>query len=769
MDKVKKSDIGISLVNDGCNVSGCNVSGCNVSGGNIGKGGCSGEFVGRLRDLCVLRKELVALYGRVGGLEDIELLQKYKTLWRDGMAELTDEHGVLKWEIMGRASLLFADKVEPDRNILAAIGMTMLVREGVADVDMVKADWGDDVGSLVENLLNTSRFSGERNHVNQDNYRGLLLALAQDIRVIIIMIIENLALMRMINHHPDEEWVRGVAFEANCLYSQLAHRLGLYGVKGELEDLSLKYTNRDVYSSIAHKLNETKRARDEYIASFITPVKAKLEEAGLNFEIKGRTKSISSIWAKMKKQKVDLQHIYDLFAIRVIIDTPLDREKRDCWLAYSIVADMYRANPARMKDWISIPKSNGYESLHATVMGPENKWVEVQFRTRRMDLVAEKGLAAHWRYKGGRGDSTDKWMNNVRDILETAEEGPMQLMRDMRMDSFTREVFAFTPKGDLLRLSEGATVLDFAFAIHSNVGAKCVGAVINGRHQKITYKIHNGDTVEIVTSPQQSPKQDWLGIVTSSKARQKIKQSLGESKAQKSRLGKELMERRMRNRKLELDESVFMRLIKKWGYKHANDFFADLGDERVDLQKFLSAYVDETSMSGPVERVSAESFEIQRVAEKPDEDIITIGDRGIKGMSYRFAKCCNPIHGDEVFGFISSDGVVKIHKVDCPNAQNIMSRYPYRLIKVKWSAGEGSQSQLPVTLQIVGTDDIGIVTNITSIITKDGSATLRNISIDSHDGMFRGYLVLGVSGNVSLQQLIRKIEGVKGVKSVLRN
>ena len=450
-------------------------------------------------------------------------------------------------------------------------------------------------------------------------------------------------------------------------------------------------------------------------------MRRELTAAGLRFEIKGRTKSISSIWAKIKKQKVDLDGIFDLFAIRVIIDTPREREKRDCWLAYSILADMYTANPSRMKDWISLPKSNGYESLHATVMGPGNKWVEVQFRSRRMDLVAEKGLAAHWRYKGGHADTSDQWMNNIRDILESGDEGAMQLMKGMRLDNYAKEVFAFTPKGALLRLPKGATVLDFAFAIHSGVGSRCVGAIVNGRHEKINYKVQNGDLIEIVTSSTQTPKQDWLATVVTSKARNKIRQSLNESRVRKAQLGKETLERRARNRKLEYDEALLMHLIKKRGYKMVNDFYADIHDEKVDPGRFLGDYVAAAARQKAEEahRVSAEEFKIVNAPETDDRDIITIGDRSLRGMNYRFARCCNPIHGDDVFGFISSDGLVKIHKSDCPNAGNIRRRYPYRLIRVRWSDTEGASTLRPVTLRIIGTDDIGIVTNLTSIISKE--------------------------------------------------
>ena len=583
------------------------------------------------------------------------------------------------------------------------------------------------------------------------------------------MIVHSLALMRAINHHEDEAWVRTVAFEANCLYAQLAHRLGLYVIKGELEDLSLKYTNRDIFTQIATKLKDTKSERQQYIASFIAPVKAKLEAAGLKFEIKGRTKSISSIWAKMQKQKVDIQHIYDLFAIRVIIDTSIEREKSDCWLAYSILADMYTANPARMKDWISIPKSNGYESLHATVMGPGNKWVEVQFRTQRMDLIAEKGLAAHWRYKGGKSDTTDQWMNNIRDILETAEAGPMQLMKNMKMDIYNKEVFAFTPKGDLFRLSNGATVLDFAFQIHSRVGSQCTGAVVNGRHEKISYKIKNGDTIEIITSSTQTPKHDWLSIVVTTKARNKIKQSLNEAKMRKADFGKEALERRAKNRKLELEESLLMRAIKKLGYKYSNDFYADIADEELDLNKVIAAYQEIERKESETTHVAADEFKINTTSADDDnsQDVLVIGEKSIKGLNYKFAKCCNPIYGDSVFGFISSDGVVKIHKQDCPNSQHIKSRYPYRLINVAWSGTSGNM--MSATLRILGHDDIGIVTNITSIISKEKNVVLRNISIDSNDGLFQGYLVIGVPDLSQLNSIIRKISTVKGVKDVSRS
>lgn len=720
------------------------------------------------------KRELLTLLNQVRNFTDErftnEEILRFRSMMLDAMRQSSTPYDAkrLPTAIMTlRWALLFAEEIEPDHNILLAIGLYPMLSYGFTDIISIRKTWGEDVAGLLTGLASVDKFSSKNNAVHQDNFRGLMLSLADDIRVIIIMIVRNLVLMRAINHHPDEEWVRNVAFEANCLYAQLAHRLGLYKIKGELEDLSLKYTNRDIYKQIANKLNETKRSRDAYIKSFIDPVKEKLEAAGLKFEIKGRTKSISSIWNKMKKQKVDLQGIYDLFAIRVIIDTPREKEKSDCWLAYSILADMYTANPARMKDWISIPKSNGYESLHATVMGPGSKWVEVQFRTRRMDLVAEKGLAAHWRYKGVKSDNTDQWMANIRDILETAESGPMQLMKDMKMDIYGKEVFAFTPKGDLFRLASGATVLDFAFQIHTNVGAHCTGAVVNGQHRKITYRINNGDTIEILTSANQTPKADWLNIVVSTKARNKIKQSLNEELLRKAELGKELLERRAKNRKIELEEAALMKLIGKAGYKYANEFFADMAADKIDPGKFLSTYMEETTIKNEGPRISAGEYQMQHTEEKESKsDVLKIGEKSINGINYRFAKCCAPVYGDSVFGFISADGTVKIHRCDCPNSTNIRERYPYRIIKADWSGKEGEL--LPASLRIIGNDDIGILANITSIISKEIGAQLRNVTVDSNDGIFQGVLVVAVSDQRQLNALLKKLKTVKGVKDIQR-
>ncbi len=668
-------------------------------------------------------------------------------------------------------SLALCRMVSPDRNMVLAVMLYNLTGTDFISDDELLRLWGDDVMTLLGGLRKVARLYSKQAAMESDNFRKLLLTFAKDIRVIIIMIVDRLVLMRAINHHPDEKFVHDVAYEANYLYAPLAHRLGLYKIKGELEDMSLKYTDREKYSEIARKLNQTKVAREAYIAEFIAPIRERLEREGLAFELKGRTKSIYSIWNKMRKQKNDVEDIYDLFAIRIILDVPPEREKPDCWLVYSIVTDMYAPNPARLKDWLSIPKSNGYESLHITVHGPGGRWVEVQIRTRRMDEIAEKGLAAHWKYKGIKSENNlDKWMNNVRDILETAETGPMELMKNFKMDVYDKEVFVFTPRGDLYKMPMGASLLDFAFNIHSGLGCQCTGGRVNGRNQKLNYKLRTGDTVEILTSPNQRPKLDWLAFTVTSKARNKIRVAIKEQESRGADLGKELLQRRFKNRKIELDESTLAKLVKKLNFKTATEFYTAIDAEQLDINTIIEKYLEiEHRAVETSERMSAEEYVMQPRIDDDDSfnhDILVI-DNNIKGLNYKFSKCCNPIYGDDVFGFVSSEGVVKIHRCDCPNAAHIRARYPERLIRTQWSGRVGAQ--FAATIRILGHDDIGIVTNITSIITKEKDVTLRSISIDSNDGLFQGFLVVGVNDTSSLKNLIKKLRTVKGVKEVDRS
>lgn len=671
-------------------------------------------------------------------------------------------------------ALLLSRYVGADRNMIIATLLYQICSDDYFSLEDVKAEFGDDVRSIIHGLKNVADLYKKQTTQRDENFSKLMMAFAENIRVIIIMIVDRLALMKAINHHPNQKFVFDIASESLYLYAPLAHRLGLYKIKSELEDMSLKYTNRDLYTQIAHKLNESKQERDKYIAEFIAPIKKKLEDDGFKFEIKGRTKSIYSIWNKMRKQNAELKDIYDLFAIRIIIDTPLKNERSDCWKAFAIVTDMFKPNPSRLKDWISIPKSNGYESLHTTVTGPGQRWVEVQIRTQRMDEIAEKGLAAHFKYKGVKSEkSLDDWMANVRDLLETSGKDTPEIMKKMNMDVYDKEVFIFTPKGDLFRLPLGATILDFAFAIHSKIGCTCIGGKVNGKTHKINYELKNGDTVEVLTSSTQQPKQQWLSIVTTSKAKNKIRQSLNEISNRSAEFAKELLQRRFKNRKIEIEEAILTKVIKRLGYKTATDFYNEISSEKLDIGQIVDSYVALKEKEDETQQIassrSAQEFVMQPPALSSSEssDVVIIGE-GIKGINFKLSKCCMPIQGDDIMGFIASDGAIKIHKRGCPNARHLMNRYPYRTIKAAWSEIVGG-NQFAVPLSIIGNDDIGIVNNITSLITKEKSVSLRSIAIDSNDGLFQGHLVVGVNDTVSLNNLIKKITAIKRVKDVRRN
>lgn len=671
-------------------------------------------------------------------------------------------------------ALLLSRYVGADRNMIIGTLLYQICSDDYFSLEDVKAEFGDDVRSIIHGLKNVADLYKKQTTQRDENFSKLMMAFAENIRVIIIMIVDRLALMKAINHHPNQKFVFDIASESLYLYAPLAHRLGLYKIKSELEDMSLKYTNRDLYTQIAHKLNESKQERDKYIAEFIAPIKKKLEDDGFKFEIKGRTKSIYSIWNKMRKQNAELKDIYDLFAIRIIIDTPLKNERSDCWKAFAIVTDMFKPNPSRLKDWISIPKSNGYESLHTTVTGPGQRWVEVQIRTQRMDEIAEKGLAAHFKYKGVKSEkSLDDWMANVRDLLETSGKDTPEIMKKMNMDVYDKEVFIFTPKGDLFRLPLGATILDFAFAIHSKIGCTCIGGKVNGKTHKINYELKNGDTVEVLTSSTQQPKQQWLSIVTTSKAKNKIRQSLNEISNRSAEFAKELLQRRFKNRKIEIEEAILTKVIKRLGYKTATDFYNEISSEKLDIGQIVDSYVALKEKEDETQQIassrSAQEFVMQPPALSSSEssDVVIIGE-GIKGINFKLSKCCMPIQGDDIMGFIASDGAIKIHKRGCPNARHLMNRHPYRTIKAAWSEIVGG-NQFAVPLSIIGNDDIGIVNNITSLITKEKSVSLRSIAIDSNDGLFQGRLVVGVNDTVSLNNLIKKITAIKGVKDVRRN
>ena len=674
-----------------------------------------------------------------------------------------------------QTSVILTEEIGLNRASLLAVMLHNYVNKDSKSLAAVKKLFGSEVANIISGLNKVNEIYGKTPVVETENFRDLILSFAEDMRVIFIIIASRVNLMRQIKDKGTEEERRKVAQEASVLYAPLAHKLGLYLIKRELEDLSLKYLQPDVYYLIKEKLSQTRKSRDLYISNFIKPVEEKLKAAGLKFHIKGRTKSIHSIWQKMQKQKCQFEGIYDLFAIRVILDSELEKEKQDCWQVFSIVTDMYRPNPKRLRDWLSVPKSNGYESLHITVMGPEGKWVEVQIRTERMDEVAERGLAAHWRYKGVKdsGAKLEEWLKDVRSALENQSTSDEQLINQFKVDLYSDEVFVFTPKGDLFKLQKGATVLDFAFHIHTNVGCKCTGGLVNGKNVPIYTHLQSGDQVEILTSNKQLPKRDWLNFAVTTKARNKIRQSLHEQEAKNVAFAKENLERKFKHHKIEPEEGTLMRMVKKLGYKQMNDFYKAIAEGSLDSAYVVEKYKEQVDRENnptqySTENRSADGFvhNVSDIQPEKSADVLVI-DNSVKGVEYSLAKCCNPIYGDDVFGFVTVNRGIKIHRTNCPNAERLKERMSYRVIRAQW-AGKGS-SQYAVSLHVVGNDDIGIVNNLTSIINKEKNIVLRGISIQSsEDGLFSGTLTVMIDDNKQIEQLIKRLQTVKGIKNITR-
>ena len=659
------------------------------------------------------------------------------------------------------------------RDSVIATLLTPLVLNDSYTLDEAERDFGAGPKNILQGLLHVQELYKKTPVIETENFRNLLLSFAEDMRVILLMIADRVNVMREIRNVTDIESQRRVAEEASYLYAPLAHKLGLYKLKSELEDLSLKYLEHDAYYHIKDKLSATKRARDKYINDFIGPIREKLQAAGLRFHMKGRTKSIHSIWQKMKKQQCGFEGVYDLFAIRIILDSPRDKEYMQCWQVFALITAMYQPNPKRMRDWLSVPKSNGYESLHTTVLGPENKWVEVQIRTERMDEIAEHGLAAHWRYKGIKSEKggIDEWLANIRSALENNDD--LQLMDQFKMDLKEDEVYVFTPKGDLLNFPKGATVLDFAYYIHSRIGNTCVGGKINGRAVSFRQELHSGDQIEILTQSNQKPRQEWINIVKTSKAKAKIRLAIKETQKKEGLFAKELLERRFKNRKLEIEESIMARTIKKMGYKENSDFYKDIAEEKIDPNSIIEKYIAErdhdlnvTNTTRPA--ASAAEFEYENPTEemmRQNDDVLVI-DENLKGIDFELAHCCHPIYGDPIFGFVTVSKGIKVHRSDCPNAKELQRRFGYRIVKAKWS-GKGT-SKYAITLRIIGNDDIGIVSNITNIISKEDKLVMRGINISSKDGLFSGNITVMIDDASRTEALIKKLSAVKGVKQVMR-
>ncbi len=726
------------------------------------------------------REELLLLYNKIKGQVgsslrdgDEERIRQYLMAFVEQPAFRRDVFGLNPVVESLRTAETVVEEIGLRRDAVLAVLLRPGVETGFITTEQVRSDYGEAVARILHGLERIQELYKKNPVVESENFRNLLLSFAEDMRVILIMIADRVCLMRQIRDTDNDEARRRVSEEAAYLYAPLAHKLGLYTLKSELEDLSLKYLEHDAYYHIKDKLNATKKSRDAYIENFIGPIRQKLEEAGLKFHMKGRTKSIHSIWQKMKKQRCPFEGVYDLFAIRIIIDCPEDKEKMQCWQAYSIVTDMYQPNPKRLRDWLSVPKSNGYESLHITVLGPEQKWVEIQIRSERMDQIAERGVAAHWRYKGVKAESgMDEWLNSVRQMLENSDG--REAMDQFRMDLYEDEVFVFTPKGDLLKFPKGATVLDFAYHIHSGIGNQCVGARINNKVVTIRHELQSGDQVEVMTQTNQKPKQEWLQIVKTSRAKSKIRLALKETQQADGLFAKEALERKFRNRKIEIDEPVMMHVIRRMGFKETSEFYRQIADGRLDVNDVADRYLEEKQRQqlptgdNPTRSAAEFQFEPTPNTQQPaakENDVLVI-DEHLKGIDFQLAHCCHPIYGDPVFGFLTAGGGVKIHRQDCPNAPELRKRFGYRIVRACWD-GKGA-SKYTITLRVVGNDDIGIVNNLTSIISKDERLTLRSINIDSDDGLFRGNLVVMLDDTSRLETLIKKLRTVKGVKQVER-
>ncbi len=630
----------------------------------------------------------------------------------------------------------------------------------------IQDQFGSDVAIILDGHSKLSEIKTEKISVHSDNFRKLYLSLVKDIRVILIKLAHRLHDMRnyyLIEEHKREKFLQ----EVNHIYIPIAHRLGLYHVKNELEEYWMKYTQPIIYQNIERKIKDSRTKQTVFIQDFIQPINRELFKQKIKFDVIGRPKSIHSIWRKMKKQNVEFEEVYDIFAIRIIIDSKLKNEKADCWKVYSIVTDIYQPNPKRLRDWISSPKPSGYESLHATVIGPNGKWVEVQIRSQRMDKVAEQGLAAHWKYKdGGAKKEQDEWMNKLREVIENPDSVKEDIKDYSKIELYSDKIFIFTPEGDLKKLPNGATVLDFAYDIHTSVGDMCSGARVNNGIVPIRHVLKNGDKVEIITSKNQKPKLDWLNFVVTNKAKSKIKRAIKEEKFQEAELGKEILRRKLRNRKIQFSDAVIDKLIKQYKLESSVDLYYLIAIEKIDLSDIKKTIAEDNNVEQkPVPKTNGKQ-EVQKSAEK-DTDFMLIDD-SIDNLDYDLAKCCNPISGDAVFGFVTIGKGITIHRINCPNARQMLSKYNYRVIDVKWRQTDEQKTYL-TTLQVIGSDEVGILNNITSVISSDFKVNMVSLKVDSSkEGKFEAHFKLNVKGTGHLDGLIRRILKIKGVRKAIR-
>lgn len=651
------------------------------------------------------------------------------------------------------------------RSVVATLLFQAVIDKKIS-LQEIENEFDKPITLIVDGLVKISDLNTKTSSTQAENFRQMLLTLAEDVRVILIKLAILLQDMRGLNYMPEEYQIK-TSLETFTLYAPLAHRLGLYNIKSELENLALKYTEKEAYKDIIKKLKNTTAKRERFIKKFLGPIEKELSDQGFDYEIKGRPKSVFSIWQKMKKQGVEFEEVYDIFAIRIILNSKPSKEKSDCWRTYSVVTDFYQPNPKRLRDWISIPKTNGYESLHTTVVGPEGKWVEVQIRTKRMDEVAEKGYAAHWRYKGVKAEQgIDQWMQKVRDVLESNNSENGENIDDLKLNLYNKEVFVFTPTGDLKKLPAGSTVLDFAYDIHTDVGNSCVGARINHKNVTIKQALQNGDQIEIYTSKAQKPKIDWLNFVVTSKAISKIKSTLKEEKFKEAEEGKETLKRRLKNWKIKFDDHLINDLLKHYKLKVPVDLYYSLATDKIDIAEIKEILTSKKVEAKPNEIEGKQDTKETADNSNSSTDCLII-DNIIKDVDYKLAKCCNPIFGDSVFGFVTVSEGIKIHRTNCPNARQLVDRYNYRIIKAQWTKAAAMRS-FQVVIKVVGIDEVGMLSKISDIISKDLKVSMRSITMDSNDGMFEGKIKISIDSTKHLDMLMAKLKKEKSILKVNR-
>ena len=720
--------------------------------------------------------------------EQRQIVNRYRGLLRDSRNVLSPEDVKLVRKAFNDVANLYQKKrrfsgepyifhlVDVARICVHELGLSAnaivgaLLHETITDkflnsIDIEKR-YGNTISQIVLDLTKISTLDPKDPGVQAENFRELILSLANDARVILIKLADRLENMRTLSQTPPDFQIKK-SWETFHLYAPLAHRLGLYKIKSEMEELAMKYTNYDDYISIERKLKNSSPRRNRFIREFIKPIQAELCKHGFDFEVKGRPKSIYSIWKKMQKQGVPFESVYDVFAIRIILNSPPEKEKSDCWQVYSIITDWWTPNPERLRDWISVPKSNGYESLHTTVVGPEGKFVEVQIRTKRMDDVAERGLAAHWKYKGIKQDQgLDHWLSQIRDILDTPSNSVDELVDQFKLSLYQKEIFAFTPNGDLKKFPLGSTVLDFAFDIHSNLGCQCVGAKVNGKNAPIKQKLNNGDVVEVITSKNQKPRSEWLQIVQTSKAKSKIRQTIREDKNRQLAIGKEMLYRRLKNWKVTNPDEAVHILRKHLKLKNTSELFEVISTEKINISDLKSILLQPEKPINISESKVDEKGVTEEESPNLSSDYLLI-DEKLVNVDYKLAKCCKPIFGDNIFGFVTINEGIKIHRVNCPNAALLHQKYGYRVVKARWKESSTSSS-FQTTIKIIGFDELGMVSKISELISKDLKVNMRSFTMNSSNGMFEGRIQVYVTDTKHLEMLLYRISKIKGIQKAVR-